>query len=76
MAATTQKESKIEGSTDLHLVPCGHHSGAANVSPFEVAYLAPSPSIDCGSCGKASRPLWWGICAWCGAEEEEFEEAA
>ena len=44
--------------------------------PLQVAYLTADAAIRCGACRESGRPLWWGICAWCGAEEEEFEEAA
>ena len=74
MTATTQTESNIQGTTDLGSMPCG--LGASPVSPFQEAYLAPSPFIECGSCRESDRPLWWGICGWCGADEEDVVEAA
>ena len=74
MAATTRKEPDIQGSTNFESAPCG--AGLSSVSPSQVPYLAASPAIECGSCGEPDRPLWWGICGWCGADEEDFEDAA
>ncbi len=44
-----------------------------HASPVSVPYLKPSAGISCGCCEQKGRPLWWGICAWCGADEEDFE---
>ncbi len=72
--------AKVEGSpqvsTVLESVPCGRGVAPSNESSFRAAFIAASAVIECGSCRATDRPLWWGICGWCGADEEDFEEAA
>ncbi len=83
MAVSTQSELELQGSAGVSpngadavgvgQAPCGHGARPTEVSPYGVAYLPANPAITCGFCGLADRPLWWGVCGWCGAEEEDFD---
>ncbi len=75
MAASTKSKLAAKGCAAVVSLPCGPAKRTA-VPAFGVAYLAPSPDVECGACHQTDRPLWWGICGWCGADEEDFEAAA
>ena len=78
VSVPTQRALELRCYADVSSVgvdptPCGHGASPVEVSPFGVSYLAANAAISCGYCGHADRSLWWGICGWCGAEEEDFE---
>lgn len=73
MAGSIQPEDQLQGSDRVEARPCGHDARAADVPAFAVPYLTPNAGIACCACKQLGRPLWWGICAWCGVEEEDLE---
>ena len=53
--------------TDVVLVPTAVATEQVGMPPVGFGERPP-----CLACGTVSRPLWGGVCAWCGGDEADL----